>query len=166
MGHENRPRKRRSPAGSSPDEPEAAESEPKARSRRPSSERSVSASVRADASAGGLPDLLRRAMAMGLSGFFTTEEALRKALGDTVPRDWIDFANDQSERTRAELMQRMSEEFGRVLEKTDLAEVMERLIEGRTIEVTAQIRLGDRNSAGSSKRKTGDRVADDSAEDS
>jgi hypothetical protein len=95
---------------------------------------------------GAIPDLFRRAMAVGLSGFFTTEETIRKALGDTLPQDWVDFATAQSERTRNEFMQRMSDEMGRVLEQVELAELLERLLEGRTIEVTAQIRLGERRS--------------------
>ena len=49
---------------------------------------------------GALPEMVRRMVALGLSGFFTTEEALRRALGDTIPQDWVDFATEQSERTR------------------------------------------------------------------
>ena len=32
-----------------------------------------------------LPELVRRALSMGLSGFFLSEETIRKALGETVP---------------------------------------------------------------------------------
>ncbi len=39
-----------------------------------------------------LPELLRRVASIGFSGFFLTEAAVRKALGDTLPKDWIDFA--------------------------------------------------------------------------
>ena len=91
-----------------------------------------------------LPDFLRRAVALGLSSFFTTEEAIRKALGDTVPQDWVDFASQQSERTRSEMMDRLSAEFGRVLQEVDLVELAEHLLAGRTIEVRAEFRLGDR----------------------
>ncbi|MBW2665766.1 MAG: hypothetical protein JRE13_05685 [Deltaproteobacteria bacterium] len=31
--------------------------------------------------------MMRRAVAMGLSGFFLTEEAIRKAVGDTLPKE-------------------------------------------------------------------------------
>lgn len=88
-----------------------------------------------------IPDLIRRAMAMGFSSFFTTEEAIRRALGDTLPQDWVDFASDQSERTRAEFADRMATEFGRVLEQVDLAAVLEQLLQGRTLEVNASVRL-------------------------
>jgi len=64
------------------------------------------------------------------------------ALGDTIPKDWIDFAIDQSERTRAEFIERMTFEVARSLENVDLATVLTRLLEGRTLEVKAEVRLG------------------------
>jgi hypothetical protein len=88
-----------------------------------------------------IPELMRRIVALGLSGFFLTEEAIRKALGDTVPKDWSDFAADQSERTRSELLERLSLEIGRTLESIDVADVLSRLLAGSTIEINAEIRL-------------------------
>jgi hypothetical protein len=97
------------------------------------------------APAGVIPDLVRRAISAGFSGIFMTGEALREALGDSVPREWADFAADQSARTRSEFIERMSVELGRAIEKVDWAVVLAALIEGRTLEVTAQIRLGDKD---------------------
>ncbi len=97
-----------------------------------------------DARIPGLSDLARRAVALGLSGFFFTEETIRKALGDTLPKDWSDFAIDQSERTRKEFLERLSFELAQTLEKIDVAAVLNELLEGRTIEVRAKIRLGER----------------------
>jgi hypothetical protein len=93
----------------------------------------------------GIPELMRRAIAMGLSGFFFTEEAIRKALGETMPKDLQDFAIDQSRRTRADFLERLSYEIGRTLENVDLAAVLAQLLEGRTLEVKASIRLRDEN---------------------
>ncbi len=96
-----------------------------------------------DESGGGLiPDLARRVIGMGLSGFFLTEETIRRAVGDTLPKDWADFAVDQSERTRKEFLERLSFEIAQSIEKVDLAGVMRELLEGRTLEVRAEIRLG------------------------
>lgn len=89
-----------------------------------------------------LPEIARRVIGMGLSGFFLTEETIRKALGDTLPQDWADFAADQSERTRKEFLERLSFELAQSIEKVDLAQVMRELMEGRTLEVKAEIRLG------------------------
>jgi hypothetical protein len=99
---------------------------------------------RKDASADGgglLPDLLKRGMTLGLTGFFMTEEALRRALGETAPREMIEFVVAQSEKTRAEFLDRVSREFGRALSAMDPVEVAKRLLEGRTVEISATIRF-------------------------
>jgi hypothetical protein len=95
-----------------------------------------------------LPDLMRRALSLGLSGFFLTEEAVRRALGDTLPKDWIDFAVEQSERTRREFLERLSFEIGRAFEKADMGAVLRELLEGRTLEVKAEIRLREPGAKG------------------
>jgi len=97
---------------------------------------------------GAIPDLVRRALSAGFSGIFMTGEALREALGDSLPREWADFAADQSARTRSEFIDRMSVEMGRALEGVDWATVLAALLEGRTLEVTAQIRLGEKDETG------------------
>ena len=80
-------------------------------------------------------------MALGLSGLFTTEATIRGALGDTLPKDWVDFASEQSERTRTEVIDRTAQEFGRVIENLDMGEVMRTLLEGHALEVNARFRL-------------------------
>ncbi len=89
----------------------------------------------------GLPDLLRRLITTGLSGLFTTNEVVRRAVGDAMPREWVDFAVDQSERTRAEFIERLAGELARTLESLELVEMAERLLDGRAIEIRAQIQL-------------------------
>lgn len=89
----------------------------------------------------GLPDLLRRVITTGLSGLFTTNEVVRRAVGEAMPREWVDFAVDQSERTRAEFVERLAGELARTLESLELVEMAERLLDGRTIEIRAQVQL-------------------------
>lgn len=111
-----------------------------------------------DDEAGGarnaIPEMMRRLVAAGLSGFFLTEEAFRKALGDTVPKDWADFASEQSERTRSELLDRLGAEIGRALENVDLTAVLSQLLAGSTVEVKAEIRLKPDPAGVGSKRKS------------
>lgn len=90
-----------------------------------------------------IPELVRKAIAAGFSGFFFTEEAIRKALGDTLPKDWSDFAVEQSSRARGEFLERLSYEIGRAMENIDYAAVLAQLLEGRTLEVSAKIKLSD-----------------------
>lgn len=91
---------------------------------------------------------------MGFTGFFLTEEALRKALGDSVPRDVLEFMLDQSQRMRAEFLDRISNEFGRVLERADPVDLARRLLEGGTVEVTARFQLVPKDKIGT-ERKNG-----------
>jgi len=87
--------------------------------------------------------LMRRAIALGLTGFFTTEEAVRRALGDTVPKDWTDYLSESSERTRSEFLERLSVEIARTLKGVDLAALIQQLLDGRTLRINAEIALSD-----------------------
>lgn len=93
-------------------------------------------------------DAVRRALTLGLSGLFTTNEIVRRAVGEAMPRDWVEFAVDQSERTRQELIDRLSGELARTLESIDLPGIAERILDGRVIEVTARIQLHKRGERG------------------
>ena len=95
----------------------------------------------AEDSLGAVPDLLRKVIGMGLSGFFLTESTIRKAVGDTIPKDWVDFAAQQSERTRHDFSEAVAKEVGRALEKVDLAEMFGQIFENRTVEIRARVRL-------------------------
>jgi hypothetical protein len=112
------------------------------------------------AEAGGFfPELLRRGLTLGFTGLFLTEEAFRKAFGDSVPRDVLEFMLDQSQRMRTEFLDRVSRELGRVLDRIDPVDVARRLLEGRTIEVSARFRLVPK-----ARRRRG-READEPEED-
>ena len=65
-----------------------------------------------------------------------------------MPKEWADFAADQSSRARSEFFERLSAEMGRAVENVDWAEVISTLLEGRTLEVNARIRLGERDAEG------------------
>jgi len=96
-----------------------------------------------------IPELMRRAIALGLTGFFTTEEAVRRALGDTVPKDWSDYIAESSDRTRSEFLDRLSREIARTLKDVDIAAVLQQLLEGRTLKVNAEFSLSDDLETGS-----------------
>lgn len=90
-----------------------------------------------------LSELARRALSLGLSGVLFTESTIRKAIGDTLPKEWSDFAVEQSERTRKEFLERLTYELGQSIEKVDVAAVLAELMRGRTLDISAQIRLVD-----------------------
>ena len=88
-----------------------------------------------------IPELMRRAIALGLTGFFTTEEAVRRALGDTVPKDWTDYIAESSDRTRSGFLDRLSREIAQTLKDVDIAALIQQLLEGRTLRVNAEFSL-------------------------
>jgi hypothetical protein len=96
------------------------------------------------AAAGPVPEIIRRMATLGLSGFFMTESAIRRAFGETVPKEWIDFANEQSERTRSEVIDRVIQEMSAQLADTDPVELMSKFLEGHTIEIEAKLRVSPR----------------------
>ena len=114
--------------------------EPEVRAKKPAEQEDAEAQ---EESLGAIPELMRRAIALGLTGFFTTEEAVRRALGDTLPKDWTDTISESSDRTRSEFLDKLSREIARTLKEVDLAAVLQRLLEGQTLTVNAEIRLGD-----------------------
>lgn len=101
----------------------------------------------AEEAAGFFPDLLRRGLSLGFTGFFMTEEALRRALGESASREMIDFVIHQSERMRGEFLDRVSREVGKALTAMDPVELAKRLLEGRTVEVSARIRFVEEDKA-------------------
>ena len=94
---------------------------------------------------GPVPDIIRRMASLGLSGFFMTEGAIRRAFGETVPKDWVDFASEQSERTRKEVIDRVIEEMGRQMADNDPVELMSQFLAGHTIEIEAKLKLTPRS---------------------
>jgi hypothetical protein len=95
-----------------------------------------------------IPELMRRAIALGLTGFFSTEEAVRRAIGDTVPKDWTDYISESSDRTRSDFLDRLSREIASTLKDIDLAAVLKELLEGRTLKVNAEFKLSDDSKTG------------------
>jgi|GEM_PF-6847066 len=110
-----------------------------------------------------LPEFVQRALEIGLTGFFTTEQTLRRALGETLPQEWIDFLDAQGERTRKEMTDAVVAELGRSLERLDISEALDTLLAGRTIEINAKIRLGAKD-APSGEEEAGSAGSMDSPE--
>lgn len=89
----------------------------------------------------GISEVARKLIGLGLSGVFSTQETIRQTIGDALPKEWVDYALDTSERTRAEFLERLAGEIARSIETIDLARVMQQALEGRTLEVNARIRM-------------------------
>jgi hypothetical protein len=84
-------------------------------------------------------EAVRRAAQLGLSGFFATEEALRRAFNDSVPRDWVDYLNQQTGDVRTELIDRMAREFGEWLRTVDMTQIVGKLLAENEFELKISI---------------------------
>jgi len=86
-----------------------------------------------------LHEAIRRTAAVGFSSFFATEDAVRRAFSDAVPRDWVDYASRQSTELRSEMIERMSAEFGAWLRTIDMAQIMSKLLADNDFELKISI---------------------------
>lgn len=74
-------------------------------------------------------EVVRRAAAAGFSSFFMTEEAIRQALSENLPRDWVDYAARQGGAVRGELVERLSAEFGAWLRALDTEALLRSVVQ-------------------------------------
>jgi hypothetical protein len=88
---------------------------------------------------GLLQEVIRRAATIGLGGFFLTEEAIRKALSDVVPQDWVRFVVRQSQEARRELIERVAQEFGSWLQALDPRSVARAILEDLTFSIRIDV---------------------------
>ena len=84
-------------------------------------------------------ELIRRAATIGLGGFFLTEEALRRALVDVVPPDWVQFVVRQSQDMRGELIDRLAREFGAWMRTVDPQTLARNLLEDYELSIRIEI---------------------------
>ena len=91
-------------------------------------------------------EAVRRATALGLSGFFLTEEAVRRALTDTVPKEWVDYISRQSEDVRSDAIDRLVSEFGAWLHTLDLPAALRSVLEDYEISAKVEISAGRKRS--------------------
>ncbi len=92
-----------------------------------------------------LREAVRRTASLGFSSFFATEDAVRRAFNEAVPRDWVDYAKDQSTELRAEMIERMSAEFGAWLRTIDMTQVMSKLLAENDFELVISISTRAKN---------------------
>ncbi len=74
-------------------------------------------------------EIVRRAATLGFSSLFLTEEAIRKALADSVPKEWAEYVAQQSGDVRKELFDRMLAEFSAWLQRVDPSELQQSLMQ-------------------------------------
>ncbi len=110
-----------------------------ARSEVPQTEASREAGRRTGPLESLFQEAVRRATTLGLSGFFLTEEAVRRALTEAVPKEWVDYLSRQSEDVRREAMEGLVREFGHWLRGLDVKALLGQLLEEYDLTATIQL---------------------------
>ncbi len=100
-------------------------------------------------------EAIRRAASLGFSSFFLTEEALRRAFSDSVPREWVDYVSRQGEDVRTELFDSLAKQFGEWLREIDLVETLGQVLRRHDISVRLDLSAERRaEEADASRRST------------
>ena len=104
-------------------------------------------------------EAVKRATGLGISGLASTEEAVRRAVGDRLPTDWVQFFSDRGEGLRQELMDRLTSEFGQFLRSDEFEDKLRRLISDFDFDVS--VRVSARPKRASSDRNRDARSPDE-----
>jgi len=95
-----------------------------------------------ESSRGGVADFVRRAVSSGVGALFTTEEQVRRAVGDLkLPKELLGSLAGQAERTRAEFSGVLRKELRRFLNSDAFKAQLLEMLSGVTLEVKAEVRL-------------------------
>jgi hypothetical protein len=81
-------------------------------------------------------EAIRRATGLGISGLASTEEAVRKAVNERVPPDWLRFLSEQGGELRKELLERIAAEFGAFLRSPELDAKLRRLLDDYELRIS------------------------------
>ncbi|HLT22240.1 MAG TPA: hypothetical protein VKZ84_02315 [Bacteriovoracaceae bacterium] len=91
---------------------------------------------------GKIGDLLKKALATGVSAAFMTEEGVRNLLKDVpLPKDMVSGLLENAKNTKTEFVSSVKNELKSYLEKIDLSREIDKIAEKYDFEVKATIRL-------------------------
>ena len=85
-------------------------------------------------------EFVRRGASLGFTSFFLTEEAVRRAFSERVPPEWLDFMSRQRDEIRADVVDRVTKEFGQWLRGLDLTKLADEFFEAYEISATVELR--------------------------
>ena len=89
-----------------------------------------------------LPDLLRRAINVGSSGFRSTEDGIRRLVSEfNLPRDVAAYLMVQASASKDEVLRIIGSEVRRFLETVNLSGELQKLLTSLSFEVKTEIRF-------------------------
>lgn len=97
---------------------------------------------------GGLPELTKRILSLGLGAYFLTEDAIRRAVKDAkIPREIGKSIAQNASKGKEELFGYVARELSGFLRQMDLQAELDRFVKTHKIKVTAEIEFLNRDGA-------------------
>jgi hypothetical protein len=89
-----------------------------------------------------IPDILRRAVDVGASALFTTEEGIRRLATEfQLPRDVAAYLLTQASSSKDEVLRIVAQEVRRFLETVNLSGELQKLLTSLSFEIKTEIRF-------------------------
>lgn len=101
-----------------------------------------------DEAKGGLPELTKKILSLGLGAYFLTEDAIRRAVKDAkIPREIGKSIAQNASKGKEELFGFVARELSGFLRQMDLQKELDRFAKTHKIRVTAEIEFVPREGA-------------------
>ena len=92
-------------------------------------------------SEGIVPEIVRKAVASGIRSVFATEEGLRAAIADLLPKEIPGYISTQFESIRGELLRLVSDELHSFLGRINIGKELQKALTALSLEVRMQVRF-------------------------
>jgi hypothetical protein len=102
-----------------------------------------------------LSETIKKVFAAGVTAAFMTEESVRAHLGDLkLPKDILNLLLQQANKSKEELVQRVSKEILSMVNKIDLVSEFSKFAESHKFKITAEIDITKKEKHSDLKKKT------------
>jgi len=93
-----------------------------------------------------IPDVLKKAIVLGVSGEFFSEETIRKMLSDIqMPSDLVQYVIQQTSKSKNELIRIIAEEIRNFIDQAQINEQIKKFIKGFKINIKLELSFDPRD---------------------
>jgi hypothetical protein len=93
-----------------------------------------------------IPDVLKKALVLGVSGEFFSEETIRKMLSEIqMPSDLVQYIIQQTSKSKNDLIRIIAEEIRNVVVQAQIGEQVKKFIKGFKINIKLEVSFDPRD---------------------
>jgi hypothetical protein len=93
-----------------------------------------------------IPDVVKKAIVLGVSGEFFSEDTIRKMLSEIqLPSDLVQFIIQQTSKSKNELIRIIAEEIRNVIVQAQIGEQIKKFIKGFKINIKLEVSFDPRD---------------------